>query len=137
MSTSSEDRPGPRPCAGVGASCDLSQPVGPGDQPRLTCVPSYRLELEIGDLRPGKTPNQVMEAALSSLEHHIDATDITVIDGTARILLRFTVPASSAAGEDTAAQVATRHTREAVEHIASTGRHRLLRRRRGSWLALG
>jgi len=107
------------------------------DEPRLTCVPSYRLELEIGDLRPGKTPNQVMEAALSSLGHHVDATDITVIDGTARILVRFTVPASSAAGEDTTAQVAARHTCEAVEPIASTGRHRLLRRRRGSWLALG
>ena len=115
----------------------LSQPVAPEDEPRLTCVPSYRLELEIGDLRPGKTPNQVMEAALSSLGHHVDATDITVIDGTVRILVRFTVPASSAAEEDTAAQVATCHTREAVEHIASTGRHRLLRRRRGSWLALG
>jgi hypothetical protein len=84
-------------------------------------MPSYRLELEIGDLRPGRTPNQVMEAVLSSLEHHIDATDITVIDGTPRILVRFTVPASSAAGEDTAAQVAVRHTREAVQHIASTG----------------
>ena len=101
-------------------------------------MPSYRLELEIGDLRPGKTPNQVMEAALSSLgTHHVDAADITVIDGTPRILVRFTVPASSAAGEDTAAQVAARHTREAVEPIASTGGHRLLRRRRGSWLALG
>ena len=100
-------------------------------------MPSYRLELEIGDLRPGRTPNQVMNAVLSSLEHHIDATDITVIDGTPRILVRFTVPASSAAGEDTAAQVAVRHTREAVQHIASTGGHRLLRRRRGSWLALG
>jgi len=93
--------------------------------------------LRSGDLRPGKTPNQVMEAALSSLGHHVDATDITVIDGTARILLRFTVPACSAAKEDTAAQAAARHTREAVEHIASTGRHRLVRRRRGSWLPLG
>ena len=79
-----------------------------------------------------------MEAALSSFgTHHVDAADITVIDGTARILVRFTVPASGVAGEDSAAQVAVRHTREAVEHIASTGRHRLLRRRRGSWLALG
>ena len=116
--------------------CRLSQPVAPWNEPRLTCVPSYRLELEIGDLRPGKTPNQVMEAAVSSLGHHVDATDIAVIDGTARILVRFTVPVSNAAGEDTAAQVATRHTREAVEHIASTGRYRLLRRSRGSWLAL-
>ena len=121
----------------LAASSRATWPVAPGDEPRLTCVPSYRLELEIGDLRPGKTPNQVMEAALSSLGHHVDATDITVIDGTARILVRFTVPASSAAGEDTAAQVAARHTREAVEHIASTGRHRLVRRRRGSWLPLG
>ena len=121
----------------LAASSRATWPVAPGDEPRLTCVPSYRLELEIGDLRPGKTLNQVMEAALSSLGHHVDATDITVIDGTARILLRFTVPACSAAKEDTAAQEAARHTREAVEHIASTGRHRLVRRRRGSWLPLG
>ncbi len=122
----------------------LATIVGPGplpaasaaDGPRLTCVPSYRLELEIGDLRPGKTPNQVMEAALSSLGRHVDATDIAVIDGTARILVRFTVPASSAVGEDTAAHVAADHAREAVEHIASTGGHRLLRRSRGSWLSL-
>jgi hypothetical protein len=100
-------------------------------------VPSYRLELEIGDLRPGKTPDQVMKAAMSSLGHHVDATDITLVDGTPRILLRFTIPASSAAAEDAAARVAVRHAREAVEHIAGTGRDRLLRRRRGSWLALG
>ena len=77
-----------------------------------------------------------MNAVLSSLEHHIDATDITVIDGTPRILVRFTAPASSAAGEDTAAQVAVRHTREAVQHIASTGGAGS-DRQRGSWLALG
>ena len=105
--------------------------------PRLACVPSYRLELEIGDLRPGKTPNQVMEAAVSSLGHHVDATDITLVGGTPRIVLRFTVPASSSVEEDAAAQVAVRNTRDAVIHIAATGRHRLLRRRRGSWLALG
>jgi hypothetical protein len=100
-------------------------------------VPSYRLELEIGDLRPGKTPNQVMETAVSSLGHHVDATDITVVAGTPRIVLRFSVPASSAAEEDTAARMAVRSTREAVVQVADTGRHRLLRRRRGSWLAIG
>ena len=30
----------------VGASCRLSQPVAPGDVPRLICVASYRLELQ-------------------------------------------------------------------------------------------
>jgi hypothetical protein len=100
-------------------------------------VPSYRLELEIGDLHPGKTPDQVMEAAVSSVGHHVDATDIKLVAGTPRIVLRFTVPASSEAGEDTAARAAAHNAREAVEHVASTGRNHLLRRRRGSWLALG
>lgn len=100
-------------------------------------MPSYRLELEIGDLRPGMTPDQVMEAARSSLGHHVDATDIAVVGGTPRILLRFTVPASSSSEEDAAARQAVRDTRKGVDLVASTGRDRLLRRRRGSWLALG
>jgi hypothetical protein len=100
-------------------------------------VPSYRLELEIGDLRPGKTPDQVMEAAQSSLGHHVDSTDIALVAGTPRIRLRFTVPASSAVEENTAARLAAHDAREAVEHVASTGRSHLLRRRRGAWLALG
>lgn len=108
----------------------------PGD-PTLACVPSYRLELEIGDLRPGKTPDQVMEAAQSSLGHHVDATDIALVGGTPRILLRFTVPASSAAEENAAARLAAHHAHEAVDIVAGTGRSWLLRRRRGSWLALG
>ena len=78
-----------------------------------------------------------MEAAQSALGHHVDATDIALVGGTPRIVLRFTVPASSAAEENTAARLAAHHAREAVEHIASTGRSQLLRRRRGSWLAVG
>lgn len=101
-------------------------------------MPSYRLELQIGDLRSGKAPKEVMDAALASLgTHHVDAADIKVSDGTPLILVRFTVRASSEAEEDTAAQVAARRTCEAVERVASTGRHRLLRRRYGSWLPIG
>lgn len=99
-------------------------------------MPSYRLELEIGDLHPGRTPEEVMEAARASLGHHMDATDITVVAGTPRILLRFTVPASSAAGEDLAAHAASLRTRAGVDAVATTGRERLLRRSRGSWLAV-
>jgi hypothetical protein len=100
-------------------------------------VPSYRLELEVGDLRPGKTPDQVMDAAQSSLGHHVDATDIALVGGTPRIILRFTVPASSASEENTAARLAADNARQAVEVVAITGRSQLLRRRRGSWLAIG
>ncbi len=81
-----------------------------------------RLELEIGEPLSGKAPKEVLDAALASLgTHHVDATDIKVIDRTPLILVRFTVPASSEAEEDTAAQVAARRPCEAVERLASTG----------------
>lgn len=103
-------------------------------EPRIAVMPSYRLELEIGDLRSGKAPKEVMEVALVSLgPHHVDATDIKLIDGVPFILVRFTVLASGEAQEDTAALVAACRTREAVQRVASTGRHRLLRLRHGSW----
>ena len=119
--------------------CDGSgQKLARVGNPRLDCMPSYRLELQIGDLRSGKAPNEVMDAALGSLgTHHVDATDIKVIDGTPLILVRFTVPASNEAAEDTAAQVAARLTVEAVERVAGTARPRLLRRRHGTWLPIG
>lgn len=100
-------------------------------------MPSYRLELEIGDLRPGARPDEVMAAARSSLGHHVDATDVAVTNGTARVLIRFTVPASSAGEEDVAARLAVRDARDAVEQVATTGRAQLLRSYRGSWLTLG
>ncbi len=78
-----------------------------------------------------------MEAARSSLGRHVDATDIAIVAGTPRILLRFTVPAASAVEEDAAAWSAVRDARAGVEVVAGTGRIRLLRRRRGSWLVVG
>lgn len=98
-------------------------------------MPSYRLELEIGQLRPGAAPHQVMDAAVSSCEgQHVDATDVVVIGGTPRIRVRFSVAASSGGEEDTVAREAAAGMRRAVEQVAATGRQRLLRRRRGDWL---
>jgi hypothetical protein len=100
-------------------------------------MPSYRVEVEIGDLRSGAAPQQVMDAAVASLGiHHVDATDLTVSNGTPRILVRFTVPASSEVEEDRAAHVAARRVLEAVARVAGTGHHWLLRRRAGRWLTV-
>ena len=77
-----------------------------------------------------------MDAARSSLGHHVDSTDIEDVAGTARILLRFTVPASNAVGEDMAAQAAAQRARDGVDVVAGTGRERLLRRHHGSWLGV-
>lgn len=100
-------------------------------------MPSYRVELEIGALRSGRAPREVMDAAVASLGSlHIDATDLKVNDGAPFILVRFTVPAASKAEEDRAAQGAARRMREGVERVAVTGGHRLLRRRGGNWVPI-
>lgn len=100
-------------------------------------MPSFRLELEIGDLRPGHGPEEVMALARSALsEHHIDATDVAVTSGTPRILLRFTVPDGSTAEEDATARLAAVRARDSVELVAATGGLWILRRRGGRWLPL-
>lgn len=106
-------------------------------EPRIAFMPSYRLELEIGDLRHGKAPHEVMDAALLSLAAHpVDASDIRLIDGVPCIIVRFTVPASSDAQEDAAAQVAASRACEGVRRVATTRGHRLLRGRHGRWLPI-
>ena len=101
-------------------------------------MPSFRLELEIGRLRPGHQPDAVMNAARASLEaFHVDSTDIAVTAGTPRILLRFTVPDSNEAVESQAARLAAVRARDAVDAVATTGQLWVLRRRGGRWLPLG
>ena len=101
-------------------------------------MPSFRLELEICQLRAGHEPNDVMAAARAALvEFHVDATDIAVTAGTPRILLRFSVPDSNESDENQAARLAAVHTRDAVDEVAITGQLWVLRRRGGRWLPLG
>lgn len=101
-------------------------------------MPSFRLELEIGELRPGCAPNAVMDAARAALSaHHIDSSDIAVSHGTPRILVRFTVPDSSEDDEDLAARLAAVRARDAVVGVAGTGQLWVMRRRGGRWLPLG
>lgn len=59
-----------------------------------------------------------------------------VSDGSPFILVRFTVPPASEADEDRAAEGAAGRMREAVERVAVTGRHRVLRRRGGDWVPI-
>ncbi len=100
-------------------------------------MPSYRIELEVGGLRHGSTPGEVMDAAVAACDpHHVDATDLDILAGIPRILVRFSVPASGAAEEDARARETAQRIRTAVAGTATAGRHRLLRRRRGSWVPL-
>lgn len=114
---------------------DMRQQKVHGAQPRLAHVPSYREGLEIGVLRPRRAPEEVMDVAVVSRGAiHVDATDLKVRDRTPLILVRFTVPAASEREEDLAAEGVARFAREAVDRVAVTGAHRLLRRCGGDWV---
>ena len=98
-------------------------------------MPSYRLQLEVLDARPGVPPGSVLDAAVARVTstHHLDACDLDVVAGTARIVLRFTVPPSSAAEEDADARALAHATRDATARVAVVGRLWLLRREGGGW----
>ena len=68
-------------------------------------MPSYRAVQEIADVRPGRRPEEVLAAAVAACEasgHLVEARDLEVIAGRARIWVRFTVPDAAEAEEDAA-----------------------------------
>lgn len=98
-------------------------------------MPSYRLHLEVLDARPGVAPEAVLDAAVTRITatHHVDARDLDVVAGTARLQLRFTVPPSSQTEEDAEARALAHATADAVGAVAFVGRRWLWRRDRGRW----
>ncbi|QCU78864.1 hypothetical protein E7744_12545 [Citricoccus sp. SGAir0253] len=102
-------------------------------------MPSFRARLPIGDLLPGHAPEEVMAAAEAALAaaYTVEAKDLEVVARVPRIVLRFTVPESTWAGEDRAALAAAARMRQAVAEVATTGRAEVLRRVRGRWQPVG
>lgn len=100
-------------------------------------MPSFRLELEILDVRPGHAPPEVLATLLGQLRasgHHLDGHDLDVVAGTPRLYVRFVVPDSNDAEEDAVAFIAADTARKAVDAVAVPGRLWVLRRRKGAWL---
>lgn len=86
-------------------------------------MPSYRMHLPIGDMRPGITPTDVMEQAELALGtlHVVEKRDVEapLIGGRriGQVVLRFAVEASARADEDAAARQALRVV---VDHLEGT-----------------
>ena len=99
-------------------------------------MPSYRAVLEIGEMRPGHAPPQVMSAARRSLAvlFTVESTDIQVVARVPQIVLRFTVEATGDDEEQQLAVLAARRMRAAVAEVAATGRLELFLRQGGRWL---
>jgi hypothetical protein len=102
-------------------------------------MPSYRAVLQITGLRPGNAPERVMEAAAEALgsRHLVEATQLNVVRGVPEITLRFLVEAGNDDDELAAARESAFAMHDAVEDVATTGRLRLLRQRRGKWVPVG
>ncbi|MCT1776210.1 hypothetical protein [Brachybacterium sp. p3-SID957] len=86
-------------------------------------MPSYRMHLPIGDMRPGITPAEVMEQAELALGtlHVVEKRDVEapLVGGKriGRVVLRFTVDSSTWADEDATARQALRVV---IDHLEGT-----------------
>lgn len=92
-------------------------------------MPSYRVAMGVGLLRPGAEPADVLPSAAAAARTlaTVEASDIAVVSGEARITVRFTVP------DDDRAFTVAQHVVATVESLAVTARPTLTRRAGPRW----
>ena len=81
----------------TGGVDDTDQLYAIGAEPYAGTVPSYRVTIAIGRLAPGVSPDAVLPAAAAAAAELavVEASDIAVVSGAPRLVVRF-------AGEDDA-----------------------------------
>lgn len=92
-------------------------------------MPSYRVSLAVGLLHPGTDPEAVLPAAVAAgrARTTVEAYDVGVVRGEARVTVRFL------ADGDAAAHVVAREVEDAVRGLAATSGRRLTRRWGARW----
>ncbi len=95
-------------------------------------MPSYRVTMVVGTLAPGVQPQQVLPAAkAAALELTVvEANDLAVVAGEARITVRF-----SADDADIARQIGS-HVATSTAALATVGRWKLTGLIGGRWIAV-
>lgn len=99
-------------------------------------MPSFRLRVEVGGMRPGGLPQDVLPAAerAAATACFVEAKDIDISGGAAWVQMRVTIDESGPAEEDDAARAALAAMRAGIEPLAETGRAYILRRwPKGVW----
>ena len=93
-------------------------------------MPSYRAILPIGDLHPGRSPEEVMDTAVAAVSAiaTVEHTDIQILSNVPQIVVRFSLD------DDGDAHMVADAMDDAVSRIATTGAGRLLLRRGGRWV---
>lgn len=96
-------------------------------------MPSYRVTMTIGMLRPGVSPEQVQPAAAEAADEVavLEASSVDVVRGEARLVVRFT-----ADDTELALQVA-RHVVTSTDRVAQTVDAVVTERDGGTWRRVG
>lgn len=95
-------------------------------------VPSYRVRLAVGVLRPGADPADVLPAAVAAAREHtaVEAGDIDVVRGVPRVTVRFEAP------DDLAAADVARIVVDRTEQLVDVDVSRVTRRYGARWYGL-
>lgn len=95
-------------------------------------MPSYRVALEIRDLRPGVDPAAVLPGVADAVGEvaNVEAKDLRVAGGRAESVVRFT------AADDAEAAAVAQHAGVRAQALATTGPARITRRDGGRWTPL-
>ena len=96
-------------------------------------MPSYRVTLAVGLLKPGVDPVAVLPAAAAAAAEltTVEAKDLDVVAGQARITVRY-----QSVDDEVAASIG-RTVAHRVAELASTSGARITRRYGGRWYPLG
>jgi hypothetical protein len=95
-------------------------------------MPDFRVTMIIGALRPGVAPTAVLPAAKAAAGELtlVEASDLAVVSGEARITIRF-----ESDDDELAAQIAE-HVVAVTSGVAEIARHRTTRRVGPRWVAV-
>jgi hypothetical protein len=93
-------------------------------------MPSFRVTMTIGALRPGIAPDAVLPHAAAAATEltTVEASDVAVVSGQARVTVRFT-----ADDRELAVQIAD-HVVAATDAVAQPVAHAVTERVKGRWL---
>lgn len=93
-------------------------------------MPSYRVTLTIGALRPGVAPDAVLPAAAAAAAEltTVEASDINVVSGMPRMIVRFT-----ADDAEVAVQIA-RHVAQVTDGVAEPLAWNVTERVKSRWI---
>lgn len=99
-------------------------------------MPSFRVALQVSEVRAGHRPAEVVDVAAAAVRRHahLDKPDLAVEDGLAWVTVRFSIDPTGRAEEDDRAWTVADRTAAEVDRVGVVQRVRVSRRAGRDWL---